>query len=63
MKPPARPLRGAAGEEIEKKAYTSRSPSIAARPRQIPAADVEPSWRHIGSVAEGILARIKVVST
>ena len=62
MKTPARPLRGAAGEKIENKDYATRSSSIARTPRPYPA-ELQPSWQHIGSVADKLLAGLTPEST
>ncbi len=62
MKTPARPWRGAAGEKIENKDYATRSSSIARTPRPYPA-ELEPSWQHVGPVADKFLAGLTVKST
>ncbi len=62
MKTPARPEGGAAGAEIERKRSTKRYFAAPRALSQTPAVDVPPNWRHVGPVADLVIARLRVRS-
>jgi hypothetical protein len=63
VKTPARPLRGAAGAEIENQTKTERSSSTS-RPRTSNVhVDCPPNWRRLGSIIVDIVDALALEST